>query len=153
PSTPSALQMLAALGADAPPPPPEGYEVQRLVFPEEMAPPGDPASPHAFRFALHGYFRAPLRLSWRDRTQMMGPLGAPMMGNQASTNIHTPWLVDDDPQRSGFVYTRNAEGDFTEVYLMAGNTYLTGVVGLAGSLYSDPAQPLIDKQQGIAQGF
>jgi hypothetical protein len=137
--------MLAALGTDTPLPPPEGNAVQAPVFPEERQPPGDPAHPNAFRFGLHAYFRAPLRLAWRPRV-------SPKPG-EASDNIHTPWLVDDDPERSGFVYTRNAEGDFTEVYLMAGNTWLTAVVGLAGSLYSDPAQPLIDHQMGIAQGF
>lgn len=141
----SALQTLAALAAESPPPLPEGNAVQGPIFPEEMAPPGDPANPHAIRFALHGYFRAPLRIGWRKRT-------SPKPG-EASTNIRTPWLIDDDPQRSGFVYTRNPEGDFTELYLMAGNSYLTGVVGLSGSLYSDPAQPLIDKQTGISQGF
>ena len=148
PAAPSVLQALAAPAGDSPPPPPEGYAVRpgrRAIFPEEMAPPGDPAHPNAVRFALHGYFRAPLRLAWRSRT-------SPKPG-EASTNIHTPWLIDDDPQRSGFVYTRNPEGDFTELYLMAGNTWLTGVVGLSGSLYSDPAQPIIDKQTGISQGY
>jgi hypothetical protein len=137
--------MLAALGAEPPPAPPEGNAVPALVFPEEKPPPEDAANPNAFRFALHGYIRAPLRFGWRART-------SPKPG-EASTNIHSPWLVDDDPARSGFVYTRNPEYDWSELYLMAGNSYLTGVVGLQGSLYSDPAQPLIDRQTGIAVGF
>lgn len=140
----SALDVIGALIQQTPAPV-VGNTVQAPVFPEEMTPPGDPNSPNAMRFALHGYFRAPLRLGFRPRT------GA--MPGEASKNIHTPWLVDDDFFQSGFLYTRIPESDFTELYFMAGNTYLTGVVGLAGSLYSDPARPIIDKQQGISQGY
>jgi hypothetical protein len=110
--------------------------VRRLL---KMLMPGD------LRFALHGYFRAPLRLSVDRRS-------APMNG-EAAYNIRTPWLVDDDYFRSGFAYTRLQEQDWTELYLSVGNRYLTGEVALMGSLYSDWAQPLIDRQWGIAQGF
>ena len=75
------------------------------------------------------------------------------MPGESAYNIRTPWLVDDDYFRSGFAYTRLQEQDWTELYLSVGNKYLTGEVALMGSLYSDWAQPLIDHQWGIAQGF
>ena len=101
--------------------------------------------PSDLRFSLHGYFRAPLRLSI-DRRSMTMP-------GQSGYNIRTPWLVDDDYFNSGFAYTRLQEQDWTELYLSVGNRYLVGTVALMGSLYSDWAQPLIDHQWGIAQGF
>ena len=101
--------------------------------------------PSDLRFSLHGYFRAPLRLSI-DRRSMTMP-------GQSAYNIRTPWLVDDDYFNSGFAYTRLQEQDWTELYLSVGNKYLVGTVALMGSLYSDWAQPLIDHQWGIAQGF
>ncbi|MDB4967963.1 MAG: hypothetical protein JWN44_3652 [Myxococcales bacterium] len=101
--------------------------------------------PTDLHVGLHGYFRAPLRLSINRRS-------SPMAGESAY-NIRTPWLVDDDYFRSGFAYTRIQEQDWTELYLSVGNKYLTGEVALMGSLYSDWAQPLIDRQWGIAQGF
>jgi hypothetical protein len=101
--------------------------------------------PTDLRFALHGYFRAPLRLSIDHR--------ASTMPGESAYNIRTPWLVDDDYFHSGFAYTRLQEQDWTELYLSVGNRYLTGEVALMGSLYSDWAQPLIDHQWGIAQGF
>ena len=101
--------------------------------------------PSDLRFSLHGYFRAPLRLSIDRRTSTMP--------GESAFNIRTPWLVDDDYFRSGFAYTRLQEQDWTELYLSVGNRYLTGTVALMGSLYSDWAQPLIDHQWGIAQGF
>jgi hypothetical protein len=101
--------------------------------------------PGGFRFAAHGYFRAPLRLGIRERS-------APMEG-QASRDVRTPWLVDDDYFRSGFAYTRLQESDWAELYLSAGNKYLMGTVALMGSLFSDWARPLIDSQLGLAQAY
>jgi hypothetical protein len=101
--------------------------------------------PSDLRLGVHGFFRAPLRLSIDHRS-------APMAG-QAAYDIRTPWLVDDDYFRSGFAYTRLQEQDWTELYISVGNRYLTGEIALMGSLYSDWAQPLIDRQWGIAQGF
>src|SRR4051794_21669455 len=54
--------------------------------------------PSDLHLALHGYFRAPLRLSIDRR-------GSTMPGETAY-NIRTPWLVDDDYFHSGFAYTR-----------------------------------------------
>jgi hypothetical protein len=93
-----------------------------------------------------GYFRAPLRFSFRSR-------GDKTPQDEASYNIHSPWLVDDDYFRSGFLYTRLQESDWSEFYLKVGSNRLTAEVALMGSLYSDWARPLIANQWGIAQGF
>ena len=122
-----------------------GAWVERPIFPEEKPPPFDPKNPGAPRLGLHGYFRAPLRMSWKARGQTKE--------GEAGFDHRTPWLVDDDFFRSGFVYTPVNESDYTELYFQVGNEYLTGTVGIAGSLYSDPARPIIDRQLGIAQGF
>lgn len=95
---------------------------------------------------VRGYFRAPLRVSFRSRN------GGGQAGD-SGYNIHSPWLVDDDYFRSGFQYLRTQESDWSEIYFSAGNKYLSGDVALMGSLYSDWARPLLDRQWGIAQGF
>lgn len=92
---------------------------------------------------MHGYFRAPLRLGLRRRD------GA--KEGEGGTNVHTPWLVDDDYFRSGFAYTRLQESDWSELYFSVGNKHLRGEVALMGSLFSDWARPLIERQAGIAQ--
>lgn len=124
---------------------PVGNAVAAPVFGEDRAPPGDPQNPKALRLAMHGYFRAPLRIGWRERT-------APKP-DEAANDIRTPWLVDDDYFRSGFLYTRNAESDWTEMYVMAGNQYVTATIALEGTLFSDWARPIIDKQLGITKGW
>lgn len=96
--------------------------------------------------SLHGYFRAPFRFSWRNR-------GEGLRDGELLYNIHSPWLVDDDYFRSGFAYTRIQEQDWSELFFSVGNKHLTGTIGLMGSLFSDWAKPLLDKQLGIAQGF
>lgn len=103
--------------------------------------------PPYFQILLHGYFRAPLRLTFADR----GPAAAMM--NEAQYNIRNPWLVDDDYFRSGFAYTRLQEQDWGEIYLGVGNKWLTGEVVFMGSLWSDWAKPLISNQFGLAQGY
>lgn len=95
-------------------------------------------------FAMHGYFRAPLRLGFRGRDSAKE--------GEAGYNVHTPWLVDDDYFRSGFAYTRIQESDWSELYFSAGNKHLRGEVALMGSLFSDWARPLLDRQWGISQG-
>ncbi len=128
----------AAPASTSPRPAPETVEetVKRLI---RMLLPTD------LRIGLHGYFRAPLRLSIDRRNSTMP--------GEAAYNVRTPWLVDDDYFRSGFAYTRLQEQDWSELYLSVGNRYLVGEIALMGSLYSDWAQPLIDHQFGIAQGF
>ncbi len=101
--------------------------------------------PGGFRFAAHGYLRAPLRIGVRDRSSTMD--------GQASRDVRTPWLVDDDYFRSGFAYTRLQESDWAELYLSAGNKTVSGTIALMGSLFSDWARPLIDRQLGLAQAY
>lgn len=125
--------------------PPVGNAVIAPIFGEDRAPPGDPKNPKALRVAFHGYFRAPLRVGWRERT-------APKP-DEAANDIRTPWLVDDDYFRSGFLYTRLSESDWTELYVMAGNQYVTATVAIEGTLFSDWARPIIDKQLGITKGW
>ncbi len=117
-------------------------------FAEDRAPPGTvgaAASTNDFQFGVHGYLRAPFRLSWKRR-DTDNP-------NEAKYNLRSPWLVDDDYYRSGFAYTPVNERDYTELFLQAGNKNVTATVALMGSLYSDSARPLIDSQQGISQGY
>jgi hypothetical protein len=95
--------------------------------------------------SLHGYFRAPLRLAWRSRG-MTGP-------GESHYNVHTPWLVDDDYFNSGFAYTRIQESDWSELFFSVGNQHVTGTVAFMGSLFSDWAQPLLERQWGMAQAF
>ena len=92
-----------------------------------------------------GYLRAPLRLSFRSR-------GDSLKEGEGQYNIHTPWLVDDDYFRSGFQYTRLQESDWSEIYFSAQSKYLSADVALMGSLFTDWARPLLDRQWGIAQG-
>jgi hypothetical protein len=103
--------------------------------------------PGQFQILLHGYFRAPLRLTFVDRG-----MAAAMM-NQAQYNIRVPWLIDDDYFRSGFSYLRLQEQDWGEIYLGVGNRWVTGEVAFQGSLWSDWAKPLISNQFGLSQGY
>lgn len=112
----------------------------------QVSTPGMGVSVGPVDFRATGYFRAPLRLSFRNR-------GENVTAGESGTSIHSPWLVDDDYFRSGFLYSRTQESDWSEIYLGAGNKYLRGEVALMGSLYSDWARPIIDRQWGIAQGF
>jgi hypothetical protein len=103
--------------------------------------------PKALRFALHGYFRAPLRITRTER-----PAGS-TKPNEGDWNWHTPYLIDDDYYRSGFAYTPVNETDYAELYLSVGNDKVTATVGVQGTLFSDAARPLIDRQPGISQGW
>jgi hypothetical protein len=147
--------------AQARPPEESAYAAAPASEPEPAAPPVPPVGaaseealrrlikilfPDDLRLALHGYFRAPLRLALASRGMGQRP-------GEASYNLRTPWLVDDDYFRSGFSYTRLAESDWSELYFSVGNQHLTGEVALMGSLFSDWARPLIDRQWGIAQAF
>jgi hypothetical protein len=90
--------------------------------------------PFGLQVLLHGYFRAPLRLAFGSSSS------SSMMGGSSTTNIRSPWLVDDDYFRSGFAYTRLQEQDFSEVYLGVGNKYLSGEIALMGSLSAAPTR-------------
>src|SRR4029079_19361801 len=50
------------------------------------------------RFAMHGYFRAPMRITKVPRAE------GSTKPNEGSSNYRTPFLVDDDYFRSGFAY-------------------------------------------------
>jgi hypothetical protein len=113
------------------------------AFPEQLI---NRVLPWGLRITLNGYLRAPLRISWRDR-------GDSRKEGEAQHDIRAPWLVDDDYFRSGFAYTRLQEQDWTELYLGIGNKWISGTVVLMGSLYSDWARPILDRQWGIAQGY
>ncbi|MDX2024078.1 MAG: hypothetical protein SF187_27810 [Deltaproteobacteria bacterium] len=112
-----------------------------FFFPEDRPAPGHDNQSLDFKFGWHGYLRSPMRLASRAREDGSG------------TNLRSPWLIDDDYYLSGFAYTRNQETDYSEIFLMGGNRYITGTVGLFGSLFSDAAYPDSQRQLGIAQGF
>jgi hypothetical protein len=99
------------------------------------------------KFALHGYLRAPLRLTRVPRAE------GSTRANEASYNIRTPYLIDDDYFRSGFSYTPVNESDWAEMYLSVGNDKVTATTQLQGTLYSDSARPIIDRQPGVSQGW
>jgi hypothetical protein len=99
------------------------------------------------RFSMHGYFRAPLRITRVPRAS------GSTKGNEGGYNYRTPFLIDDDYFRSGFAYTPVNESDFTELYLSVGNDKVTGTVQFQGSLFSDAAKTDISRQPGISQGW
>jgi len=99
------------------------------------------------KFALHGYFRAPMRITRVPRAE-----GSTRAG-EGDYNIRTPYLIDDDYFRSGFSYTPVNETDWAELYLSVGNDKLTATAQLQGTLYSDAARPIIDRQPGVSQGW
>lgn len=112
-----------------------------FFFPEDRPPPGHDSDSLDFKFGWHGFLRSPMRLATRARE------------DGSRSNVRSPWLVDDDYFLSGFAYTPNQETDYAEVFLMGGNRYVTGTIGLFGSLFSDAAYPDSQRQLGIAQGF
>lgn len=146
--------------ADATPEAARVVEAPRLLaprYPEESYP-GMPAedglltgipidAKTGLRFALHGYFRAPMRITKTGRAE------GSTKANEGTSDWHTPYLIDDDYYRSGFAYTPLNETDYTELYLSVGNEKVTATIGLQGSLFSDAARPLIDRQPGISQGW
>ena len=99
------------------------------------------------RFAFHGYFRAPMRITRVPRAE------GSTKPNEGSSNYRTPFLVDDDYYRSGFAYTHIQESDFAELYFSVGNEKLTAMVQFQGSLYSDAAKTDVSRQPGLSQGW
>jgi hypothetical protein len=102
---------------------------------------------HNLRFAMHGYFRAPMRITKVPRAE------GSTKPNEGDSNYRTPFLVDDDYYRSGFAYTHIQETDFTELYFSVGNEKVTATIQFQGSLYSDAAKTDISRQPGISQGW
>src|SRR5262249_32248619 len=93
-------------------------------FPEDHYPrepdeagymPGVPLGQKGTRFAMHGYFRAPMRITPAARPE------GPQKPGEGDTNWRTPYLVDDAYFNSGFAYTPLNETDFSELYLSVGN--------------------------------
>jgi hypothetical protein len=99
------------------------------------------------KFAMHGYFRAPMRI-----TKAARPQGS-TTPREGDYSYRTPYLVDDDYFRSGFAYTPVNETDWAEIYLSVGNEKVTATMQLQGTLFSDAARPIIDRQPGISQGW
>jgi hypothetical protein len=99
------------------------------------------------RFAMHGYFRAPMRITKVPRAE------GSTKANEGSSNYRSPFLVDDDYYRSGFAYSHIQETDFTELYFSVGNEHVTATIQFQGSLYSDAAKTDISRQPGISQGW
>lgn len=99
------------------------------------------------KFSLHGYFRAPMRI-----TKAARPQGS-TTEREGEYSYRTPYLVDDDYFRSGFAYTPVNETDWAELYLSVGNEKVTATMQLQGTLFSDAARPIIDRQPGISQGW
>jgi hypothetical protein len=99
------------------------------------------------RFAMHGYFRAPMLITRSPRAD-----GSTKPG-EGSANYRTPYLVDNDYFASGFSYTPVNETDFAELYLSVGNDHVTATIQFQGSLYSDSATTDISRQPGLSQGW
>jgi hypothetical protein len=99
------------------------------------------------RFAMHGYFRAPMRITKVPRAE------GSTKANEGSSNWRTPLLIDDDYYHSGFAYTPVNETDFTELYFSVGNDKVTATMQFQGSLYSDAAKTDVSRQPGISQGW
>src|SRR5262249_43829544 len=103
------------------------------VAPDEVHIPamGGSQSADDFVFDYHGYFRAPLMLSWNHR-QNPGP-------NQGGTVFHVPAVTPDSPNLTSFANTvtdstwlnnNNIPAAWANVQLSYGNKYVTGVVGI-----------------------
>lgn len=138
----------------APPEKPVGLLVP--TYPEDRYPgePDEDGNPtgvaidnKGLRFAVHGYFRAPFRITKARRAE------GSTKPNEGTFDYRTPYLIDDDYFRSGFAYTPVNETDFTELYLSVGNKRFSATIQFQGSLYSDAGRPFIDRQLGISQGW
>ena len=116
------------------------------IFGEERPPPVDPNNPDAMAFKLHGYFRAPVLMSWTLRQN-------PAPSDKGKFELRTPYLIDNDYFNSGFGYTPVNETAYGELFLMAGNRNLTATVALMASEYSDSSSVQLNQQMGISQGY
>jgi len=160
---PVAAPAPAARPEATPPKPPKEEEPYRPrllapTFPEDRYP-GDPiggatdvelARPGKappLRFALHGYFRAPMRFSRVHRGE-----GTTKEG-EGNYNYRTPFLIDDHYYQSGFLYLPINERPWSETYLSVGNDKLTATVGIMSSQFTNHEAYDVEKQFGVTQGW
>lgn len=101
------------------------------------------ATSDEWKFDFHGFFRAPMRIGMAKRE-------AAGVG-QSGLVFHNPRVPDD--QYLSWLFTRNQERDWAEMFFSYGNSRVTGTVSVQGFNFTDAAWNEPDAQFGIAQGF
>jgi hypothetical protein len=101
------------------------------------------ATSDEWKFDFHGFFRAPMRIGMAKRE------GAGV--GQSSIVLHNPRVPDD--QYLSWLFTRNQERDWAEMFFSYGNSRVTGTASIQGFNFTDAAWNEPDAQFGIAQGF
>jgi hypothetical protein len=101
------------------------------------------ATSDEWKFEYHGFFRAPMRIGMAKRN------GAGT--GQSSIVLHNPRVPDD--QYLSWLFTRNQERDWAEMFFSYGNSRVTGTASIQGFNFTDAAWNEPDTQFGIAQGF
>jgi hypothetical protein len=96
-----------------------------------------------WKFEYHGFFRAPMRIGMAQR-EGAGP-------GQSSIAFHNPRVPDD--QYLSWLFTRNQERDWAEMFFSYGNSHVTGTVSIQGFNFTTGAWNNPDAQFGIAQGY
>jgi hypothetical protein len=124
----------------------DGSTTSNLVKPQES--PVVVSGPAAatsdeWKFDFHGFFRAPMRIGMAKREN--AGLG------QSGLVFHNPRVPDD--QYLSWLFTRNQERDWAEMFFSYGNSRVTGTVSIQGFNFTDAAWNDSDAQFGIAQGF
>ncbi len=150
----------------SPPPVPEPGNVTGTPNPNEVG-----AGPGEWRFSVHGFLRAPLRIGVGTQPPCASgatmatatpygnvPQGAPgaiatpcALPGQGTTNLHSPYLPDD--QYLDWRYTRQWERDWTEVFLNYGNDHVVGTVGFGSYNLTDASWQNLGAQFGIEQAY
>jgi hypothetical protein len=102
-----------------------------------------PAESDEWKFEYHGFFRAPMRVGMAQR-QGAGP-------GQSGLVLHNPRVPDD--QYLSWLFTRNQERDWAEMFFSFGNSRVTGTASIQGFNFTDASWNNTDAQFGIAQGF
>jgi hypothetical protein len=92
-----------------------------------------------WKFDFHGFFRAPMRI------------GEGAGAGQSSIVFHDPRVPDD--QYLSWLFTRNQERDWAEMFFSYGTSRVTGTVSIQGFNFTDTSWNNPDAQFGIAQGF
>src|SRR4051812_10864932 len=82
---------------------------------------GQSSSADDFTFDYHGYFRAPLILSWGQRANP-GP-------DQSSKSFHVP-AVTPDVAEATWLNSNNLPQSWANIFLTYGNKYVTGTIGI-----------------------